>query len=249
MQNEMESPLVGIFNILQTCSVGIADILQRIVILLTDLMLILFALVAINKDWNNSCDEPLLMYGSMCVMLCTLDLVWEVARCSMESQLDRLQSDFRPDAVTPSGQGNEGLLGDGPQEGLGQHLSDLRPTDCHQEGGRIGSMAEGAIGAGIRKEKAIKQKRTAELHFWSIVFSCFVSVVFAFFSAHDEDCAVHVPHLYAYIHAFNYTFIFRLGAIMVWICCRTVKNYEDAANAAGALAPRSPGPARELRSF
>ena len=43
--------------------------------------------------------------------------------------------------------------------------------------------------------KAAKQKRTAEMHFWSLVFTTFVAVVFAIFSTQDEDCSINVPHL------------------------------------------------------
>merc|ERR1719291_1042597 len=93
----------------------------------------------------------------------------------------------------------------------------------------------GALGQGIRREKHLKRKRISSLHFWSVVFSCFVSVIFSFFSNHDEDCAIHVPNLYNYVRVFTYVFIFRLGVMILWICCRTVKNYEDAASAAGGL--------------
>lgn len=238
----MESPLVNMQQACQNCVEGIAELVSKVLVLFIDWLLLIFALVAMNKDWNNVCDEPLLFYAGMCVALCLLDMIWEMARCSMESQLDKLQSEFRCDA-SAAAQGNEGLLNDAGQDGVVQ--SQGLPV-----GSKIGSITGGAIGAAFKKEKATKQKRTKELHFWSIVFSCFVSIVFSFFSSHDEDCKVHVPHLYSYIAIFNYVFIMRLGLIMVWVCCRAVKNYEDAASAAGSAGAQGvPPEAMELRTF
>lgn len=244
----MDIPLGGILRTCQAWTEGVVDVLQKIIVLLVDWVLIIFAFVAMNKDWNNACDEPLLFYGFMCVVLCFFDLLWELVRCSTESQLDMLQTAFRVDATGPSAQGNAGLLdGVGP-DGVGQ--SEAGDVPGLQAAGNIGSVTGGAIGAEIRNEKATKRKRTMELHFWSIVFSCFVSVVFAFFSSHNEDCAVHMSHLYSYIHTFNYVFILRLGVIMLWICCRAVKNYEDAASAAGAMAQQGmPEQVMQLRTF
>jgi len=57
-------------------------------------------------------------------------------------------------------------------------------------------------------------------------------VAFSLFSSHDEGCAEQAPSLYTYVRAFTYVFTFRLGAVVLWICCRTIKNYEDAASSA-----------------
>lgn len=215
-----------------SCAAGTAELAQRVIIIVFDLVLICLALSAAWKDWYHSCDEPLSFYSMMCVVLCVLDVMFELIRCSLESQLDRLQADFRPELAAPAGQVNEGLLGDELHEGLGQPRVEGSESRNVR---RVANIIEGTLGHGVRKEKALKQKRASDMHFWSIVFSCFVSIVFAFFSAHDEDCAEHVPKLYKYIHLFTYVFIFRLGLTILWGCCRTVKNYEDAATAAGAL--------------
>jgi len=243
----MESKLLQIAISSQACAVGITELVQRVVIIVADLLLIVFAAVAIFLDWNHACDEMLPFYGAMCVTLCMLDLVWEFVRCSLESSLDRLQTDFLPEAASADATSfmgdkspfSEGLVGQAQDGCHGAREVGLAP------GCSSARISTGAIGRGVRQEKAMKRKRTADLHFWSTIFTSFVSVVFSFFSAHDEDCAEHAPHLYSYVHTFTYVFIFRLGAIMLMVCCRTVKNYEDAANHAGALPPPMQGTAMQ----
>mmetsp|Transcript_88028 Transcript_88028/g.188894 ORF Transcript_88028/g.188894 Transcript_88028/m.188894 type:complete len:241 (+) Transcript_88028:120-842(+) len=228
----MDSKLGQIFLCGQACAIGVIELVQRVVIIVADFLLIIFAMVAIFLDWNHTCDETLPFYGAMCVTLCILDLVWEFVRCSLESSLDRLQTEFLPEGSSCMADGSpfaEGLVGQA-HEGSARDLRELGA-------GGSARVSTGAIGRGVRQEKVMKRKRTADLHFWSTIFTCFVSVVFSFFSAHDEDCAEHAPHLYSYVHAFTYVFIFRLGAIMLWVCCRTVKNYEDAANVNGGMNP------------
>lgn len=229
---ELDPALAQFVQLCRTFFFGISDLLQRVLIICADVLLIVFALIALNRDYRHTCDETLQFYGALCIMLCVIDLAWECVRCSLESQLDRLQEDFAPQAAMPAGQVNEGLLGD-EDAGLGQSLADLRDPS---RGPSSANTATGTLGHGIRKEKALKQKRTSDIQFWSIVFSCFVSIMFSFFSSHDEDCAERAPHLYNYIHTFTYVFIFRLGCSIILMCCRTVKNYEDAANAAGVAA-------------
>jgi len=208
------------------CFSGFADLLQRTLILLVDVCLIFFAMRAISLDYSRSCDENLKTYAVMCIVLSFFDLIAEVIRCSLDAALDRLQQDFNPGASPNlASLGDEGLLEDG--------------STAEKVGGRAGSIATGALGKGVRKEKAMRRKRARDLHFWSLVFTASVSVIFSFFSSHDEDCAELVPHLYLYIHAFTYVYIFRLGVIIIWGCCRTVKNYEDAAKFAGGIAAPS----------
>jgi len=235
----MDSSLVDLG---QGCAIGIAEITQRVLMILCDVVLILYAASSINEDWWHFCDEALHLYGLVCVMLCMLDIVWEFVRCTLESSLDRLQQDFRPEAaVGGAGISNENLLNGQDSSPMGS--PSVRNEDQLRMGspGGPGSTVGGALGQGVRKEKASKQKRTNDLHFWSIVFTSFVAVTFALFSAHDEECALNVPHLYNYIHTFTYVFIFRLGVIIVAVCCRTVKDYEDAALSAGTF----PLPARQ----
>jgi len=88
----------------------------------------------------------------------------------------------------------------------------------------------GALGRGARQIQVSQQRRVRRLHCWSIVFACMVSVTFSFFSAHDEECSEHAPSLYSYIHNFTYVFILRVGIVIMWTCCRTVQDYEDAAH-------------------
>lgn len=247
MPADAHQTLAKLVSIGQSCASGLTEIVQRVIIIAADLLLILFAIVAIGRDWKHSCDEKLHSYGFLCVMLCILDMAFEFVRCTLESSLDRLQADFQPDVSTPAGQGNEGLLGSDPFAGglVGQARLDTGEAREVSPGGPA-SIGAGTLGRGIRKEKASRQKRTSHLHRWSIVFTCLVSIVFSFFSAHDADCAKHAPHLNAYIHTFTYVFIIRLGAVILWICCRTVKNYEDAANSARA---RQQGTALRPLSF
>jgi len=249
MPTEMDPQLGELIFLGRSWATGCADIIQRVVIIFADLVLIVLAVVALGKDWTHTCDETLHLYGFLCVVLCFLDLIWEFVRCTLESALDRMQSDFQPDA--PAIQGNDSLLGDSSPYGEGivgtpsvdaRDIRDVSPSVS-------ASISGGAIGRGIRKEKAMKKKRTADLQFWSLVFTCFVSIVFSFFSAHDLECAEHAPDLYNYIHTFTYVFIFRLGAIILWICCRTVKNYEDAAQAAGGIARQPPQQGQPMRNL
>jgi hypothetical protein len=232
MASNQDSRLQSAVEVLQTCFEGVAELVQRVVIICADLILIVFATTALYRDWHRHCSEKLHFYGFLCIVLCVVDLLWEFVRCSLESQLDRLQEEFSPEAGSGSGATNENLLGDDLEVIGGNFAEEIE----RNRGSSVASTSTGALGQGIRKEKAFKQKRTSDIQFWSIVFSCFVSVMFAFFSAHDEECNEHVPHLYTYIHTFTYVFIFRLGCTILWICCRTVKNYEDAANAHGKSA-------------
>jgi hypothetical protein len=221
----------------QLCG-GIVEVLQRVLVLAADALLIVFAGIAMSQDWGHECDENLHAYGVMCVLLCFLDLGWETVRCSLDSSLDRLQQDFKPEGATPNlagGSGNEGLLGDDPfcQGVVGSPVENRAQPEASP--GRLGAIVSGPAGHGVRKEKASRRKRTSDLHFWSLVFTACVSVIFCSFAAHDEDCSEKVHSLYIYIHTFTYVYIFRLGAIVLWVCCRTVKDYEDAASNAGAF--------------
>lgn len=219
-------------RIVETCGVGVFELVQRMVIILADLCLIVGALVSLYQDWDHTCDQTLHLYALLCVVLCVLDLGWEIVRCSWESQLDRLQADFQQDGGI-SGEGAEGLLGEEMQESLGAGLA----TNGAPRATGVASNSQaslGPIGRGVRKEKALKQTRTRAMQLWSTVFSCFVSAMFAFFAAHDEECAETDPYLYDFIHIFTYVFMLRLAFVMMLVCMRTIKNYEDAANLAGA---------------
>lgn len=246
MDAQMDVKLEQLAQLVEKFCAGASEVTQRIVIILSDVVLILFAVVAGIRDWGHQCDENLRTYGFMCVMLCTFDVVWEVVRCSTESSLDRLRSDFTPGgAPNLAGCNEEGLLHDSPfAEGvMGSPGAGPPALSPEKTPGSRGSITSGAAGHGIRKEKAMRKKRTNDLHFWSLVFTASVAIVFSFFSAHDEECAENMPSLYSYIHTFTYVYICRLGIIILQGCCRTVKDYEDAALSAGGLAGDStPGP-------
>jgi len=241
-----ESPIRRLGSAGSLCLTGVSEILQKVLIVLADLVLILFAAVALSKDWGHSCDENLHTYGFGCVVLCVLDLGWELVRCSLESALDRLQQEFQLEGGSPSlaNNGNEGLLGVSPvNDAVVGSPSVLEGGKPDVSPARLANISAGVLGQGVRREKTKRQKRTNDLHFWSLVFTASVAIVFSFFSAHDEECAEKVPSLYFYIHAFTYVFIFRLGAIVMWVCCRTVKDYEDAAKDFGGI--MSSGPASQ----
>jgi len=232
MLNDQEITPELVMSASSKCFASFADILQRVLILLADVALIMWAMMALVQDFRRQCDESLKTYAFMCVALSFVDLIAEIIRCSWDAALDRLQQDFTPGASPnlAGGCGEDGLL-----EGGGTMGS---PVEKGQGGSRAGgSISAGVLGMGVKKEKAIRRKRARELHFWSLVFTASVSIIFSFFSAHDEECEEKVPHLYSYIHAFTYVYIFRLGVIIIWGCCRTVKNYEDAAKFAGGIVP------------
>mmetsp|Transcript_58729 Transcript_58729/g.157340 ORF Transcript_58729/g.157340 Transcript_58729/m.157340 type:complete len:250 (-) Transcript_58729:79-828(-) len=221
----------------QALAAGASELAQRLAILLTDVLLLVFAVLALGEDWGRSCESPLHSYGAACIALCCLDFAMEILRCSSESTLDRLQADSQSREATPAGQGSDSLLGldDRFCQGVvGQprvHIADVQD----------GSPLPGSLGRGVLKEKALRQRRAYSLQFWSVLFTCLVSLVFSCFAAHDEECAEFVPSLYNYIHAFAYVYALRIGTIMLWLCCRTVKNYEDAAYVANAN-PRRQAP-------
>mmetsp|Transcript_128737 Transcript_128737/g.321211 ORF Transcript_128737/g.321211 Transcript_128737/m.321211 type:complete len:247 (-) Transcript_128737:230-970(-) len=226
---------------------GLTEILQRVLIVVADLLLILFATISLSKDWGHSCDENLHSYTLMCVVLCLLDLAWEIVRCSLESSLDRLQQEFGTDGPSNilSNNGNEGLLGESPVSDGVVGSPSVMDGKTDASPARISS---GPLGHGVRREKAKRQKRTNDFHLWSIVFSSMVGVVFSLFSSHDEECAEKVPTLYQYIHVFTYVYIFKLGALILSVCCRMVKDYEDAAQDWGGIAPKGPG-TQQLATF
>mmetsp|Transcript_13735 Transcript_13735/g.39197 ORF Transcript_13735/g.39197 Transcript_13735/m.39197 type:complete len:242 (+) Transcript_13735:66-791(+) len=233
----------GLVNLVQGCAASMADVAQRVVILVADALLMLFAVIAISQDWTHTCGETMHLYGAACIVLCLVDMSLELLRCTSEGSLNRLQHDFQPDGSPQACDGNAGLLdANSISEGLGQ---------ARLEGGversPSAAIASGALGRGVRQLKASQQKRVSNLHFWSIVFAVMVSMVFSFFSAHDEDCSERAPSLYSYIHVFTYAFILRLGVVILWLCCRTVQNYEDAANF--ALQSRQQGAPLQPLSF
>jgi len=209
---------------------GLTKILQRVVMMLSDVILLTMAISAIAQDWNRWCDTTLHLYGFACAVLCMFDFVGELVHCTMDRNLDQLQEVFRP--VTGEGVSSKGLLDDGVELGsLGNAQSGTKqenPAAAAEPscGGAV------AVSVGLKSDKAERQKRLSEMQCWLIVFCSLVSIVFACFAAHDEDCAENVPHLYTYIHQFTYFFILRLGIIVLQICNRTIKNYEDAANTA-----------------
>mmetsp|Transcript_8704 Transcript_8704/g.24308 ORF Transcript_8704/g.24308 Transcript_8704/m.24308 type:complete len:238 (-) Transcript_8704:315-1028(-) len=216
-------PEIGTISFVLNVVAGVADVVRRVLLIFVDLWLVLCALVAFYRDFGYHCDQTLRVYCVLCIGLCTVDLVMETMRCSTERALDRLQDDLRSDV----GQAQHSELSAGLTEGLGRSVGDA------PRGSAVASMSQSAnnpLGTGIRRLKAAKQKRTAEMHFWSLVFTTFVAVVFAIFSTQDEDCSINVPHLVGYLHVFTYIFILRLGALLLAVCCRTIKNYEDAAS-------------------
>jgi len=223
--------------------------MQRVIIIAADFILICMAFTALGRDWHHSCDETLRLYGCLCILLSAGDILFELVRCSLESQLDRLQADFRPEEASPARELNERMMTpmSGEMEALGLAVEEGGLPHRGRSAPSPASTTSGAIGGTIRKEKSMKQRRTADLHFWALVFSCFVAVIFSFCAREDEDCAIHMPYLYTYIHTFTYVYIFRLGVLVLWICCRTVKNYEDAAVAAGSMPRRDPS--TPMRSF
>merc|ERR1712150_166128 len=148
---------------------------------------------------------------------------FEFVKFTMETSLDRLQN-ARPDVLAPAT--DEGLLG---SDSIGGLMADGSARELRPSSGSAGLTQVALNSAGMRKEKATRRKGTANLHFWSLVFTSLVAIVFSFFAANDEDCAVNAPNLYYYLHTFTYVYIFRLGAVILWICCRDMKNYEDAA--------------------
>eukprot|EP00931_Biecheleriopsis_adriatica_P035267 TRINITY_DN20302_c0_g1_i2.p1 TRINITY_DN20302_c0_g1~~TRINITY_DN20302_c0_g1_i2.p1 ORF type:complete len:266 (-),score=35.63 TRINITY_DN20302_c0_g1_i2:36-746(-) len=229
-------------HVSRVAAIGFIELAQRVLIILCDVSLILYAAISMRSDWWHSCDEALHLYCSVCILLCMLDIVWEFVRCTLESSLDRLQEDAKAQAMA-SAAGSVNLLANRQDDSpLGSPID--RPVDEHGSA-QAGASPVGTLGQGIRREKVSKQRRTRDLHFWSLVFTAFVSITFSLFSSHDEDCAIRVPELYQYINTFTYVFICRLGLILLIVCSRAVKNYEDAALAAGSQ--RCNG--RELVSF
>lgn len=228
------------------CGAGtcLVDLAQRVGIIAIDVVLWAFAAVALYEDWDSACDQAMQLYGMLCTVLIGLDLIWEVCRCTSEANLDRVQEDFRLNSLDAASCGNEGasesLLDDvEDEEARGPPTPARPPPDAHgalqtDDGSahEAGPHGRAAAGRGVLLERAMARRRVGDLQVWSIVFSCFVSVMFAFFSAHDEDCKERVPYLYRYVHGFTYVFAFRLGIVLILVCCRAVKNYEDAAGAA-----------------
>mmetsp|Transcript_65487 Transcript_65487/g.202872 ORF Transcript_65487/g.202872 Transcript_65487/m.202872 type:complete len:265 (+) Transcript_65487:1-795(+) len=245
MASRVDGPAPALVELAQGCAASTADLAQRVVILVADALLMLFAVIAIGQDWDNTCGEMLHLYGAFCIVLCIIDMTLELLRCTMESTLSRLQNDFQPGAST-AGMGNENLLGGSIAEGLvGQ--AHMNGGDARELGaGRSASISTGTLGRGVSDIKEWHKRRVNNLHFWSIVFAVMVSIVFSFFSAHDEECSERAPSLYSYIHIFTYAFILRLGVVILWLCCRTVQNYEDAAKFGLAQRQQQETPLRPL---
>uniref|UniRef100_A0A7S2IQR8 Transmembrane protein n=1 Tax=Alexandrium andersonii TaxID=327968 RepID=A0A7S2IQR8_9DINO len=209
--------------------------------------MMLFAVIAIGQDWENTCGEMMHTYGAACILMCLVDMGLELVRCSFESTLDRLQANFQPGTGAGSPV-NEGLLdGSSITDGFGQAVITSAEATEMTPSGTAGSVTSGALGRGVGKMKELQKRRVSNLHFWSIVFAVMVSIVFSFFSAHDEECYERTPSLYSYIHIFTYAFTLRLGVVILFLCCRTVQNYEDSASF--ALAARQQAAAGQPLSF
>mmetsp|Transcript_74054 Transcript_74054/g.130896 ORF Transcript_74054/g.130896 Transcript_74054/m.130896 type:complete len:211 (-) Transcript_74054:91-723(-) len=188
-----------------SCTASFIELASRVIILISDVYLIIEAARALLADQHLHCDEALQFYCSMCITLCVLDMVWECVRCTLESSLDRLQQDSISQAIVSAG-GNENLLAG--QEFVGSPVVN--------ENGQAGSLSFGSINLGIRIEKQSKQKKVDDLQFWSILFTLLVAFIFAVIGAHDEECAMKVPHLFSYVHMFSYIFIFRVAVLVLF---------------------------------
>jgi len=222
------------FNLMQTCCSGLGEIVQRLLLLATDIALIMYGLVASVQDRRHSCDESLHAYALLCLVLCSIDIVWEAYRCSTVAALDRLQNECGPMGGPLSG---GGLLGVDPCD-----------RSVMEDGLQPPRMREGirSLADGIRVQTAMTQKKAANLQFWLVMFSTLVSLMFSLLASHDEDCAMQVPKLYLYVRVFSYVFIMRLGVMMLWTCCRTIKDYEDVVNKSSQ---ESRNQARDLATF
>lgn len=218
MAAERDNSLTRIWSNTDRIMSNTSDLVQKMLILLVDVALIFCGAVTITVDWTHTCEFNLKLYALWCVLLSFLDLTWEFARCSFDSALDRLQQDFKDD-VGFATNNEENLLSDG-EVALGQGRAGDRPAN-------MGSITGGILGQGVRREKAARSKRTQELHTWSLIFTASIAFIFSFSAAHDEDCREDAPSVYKYIHAFTYIYIVRLSLLLLWSCCRTVKNYED----------------------
>lgn len=230
MEIDYESDVVPVVNALSRGLTFTVDTLQRICIISADVLLIIFAVIATSRDWEKTCDQDLQLYAGMCIILCLVDSVIEILRCSSESVLDRLQEDFKNNQ---KGAGNTG-------EGLLGQTDDVAvvgaPADSAAGREPIpSSYRELAMGRGMRRERDSARRRTGEFQTWSIIFSLIVSVMFSFLSSRDEECLQMVPNIYEYLRWFTYTFALRMGFILLLYCCRTVKDYEEAAASAEVL--------------
>jgi len=205
-----------------TCA-SLVDLAQRVGVLVADMLLVVLALIALWDDWVHTCGEMMHFYGTTCIFLCFVDMLLEFPRCTLERSLDHLQSDFSAEASVELS--SKGLLSSSSSV-----VGSSAFNQQDQEASSKSDQNTGALGRGFALIKASQQRHVRHLHTWSMVFACMVSVLFCFFAAHDEECLENVPSLYSYIHTFTVYFIVRSGLVVLWMVCRTVQNYEDAAN-------------------
>lgn len=237
MDIDYENDVVPVVDAVSRGLTFTVDTLQRICIISADFLLIIFAGIAISRDWGKQCDQDMQLYAGMCIALCIVDSVIELLRCSSESMLDRLQEDFKN---TQKGAGNtgEGLLGGGGGDNVAVVGA---PADSAAGREPVLHHREPALGRGMRRERDSARRRTAEFQNWSIIFSLIVSVMFSFLSSRDEECNEMVPNIYQYIRSFTYTFALRMGFVLLLYCCRTVKDYEEVAAHAAAFRAEAQG--------
>lgn len=212
--------------------IGLTDLAQKLIILIVDLALVFYGTIALGQDWSLSCAENLWLYAFMCVLLAIADIAWEILRCSLESSLDRLQAEIDTDG-TPVESGSKSLLT--PDHPHGSPCATFGSPSASADCKDTSTIFKTGLGVRLNGEKLKKRKRSDELHFWSIVFAVGVAVTFSCFSTHDEACREDVPNLYNYVRVFTYAYIFRVGVLLLWVCCRKVKNYEDSAALSGAF--------------
>jgi len=200
------------------------DTMQRLAVLVANIVLIFLAFGAIWADRGSFCGEALHLYSGVCVFLLSLDTLFELIRCSKENRLDRLQSHSW---ATGQG-GTSNLLS--CDDSVGQVR--LPPVVA---GSRRSEHSAASPWQLVGQEKSSVQRRLADLQRLSFFFTCIVAVLFSFLSAHDLDCSMNSPNLYNYIHNFAYVFILRLGLSIITFCCRTIKDYEDEAATSEAM--------------
>lgn len=213
---------------LQNISVEMIEFSQRVAILVSDLVIIVAAFFVPWEEWtcdDCKCGQPLRAYGIGCVVICFFDCFLEVARCLLEGSLDQLQAECS-NLSANSPVSDRGLLGE----------DTLSPGKLGDSSGCSGARRQTAVLSPLRanpwnyivQEKSSKQRRMTDLSRLSMGLTTAVALAYSLLPSRDEGCAREMSCLNSYVRVFSYMFILRLGVIILGICCRTVKDYEDA---------------------
>eukprot|EP00927_Polykrikos_kofoidii_P011757 TRINITY_DN15022_c0_g1_i1.p1 TRINITY_DN15022_c0_g1~~TRINITY_DN15022_c0_g1_i1.p1 ORF type:complete len:228 (-),score=27.84 TRINITY_DN15022_c0_g1_i1:199-882(-) len=208
---------------------------QRFGIIISDLMLIGFAVDALQKDWHHSCDKGQHVYGILCIIFAMLDMFLELPRCSLKRHRRQLNSV------------NQGQAGPSPWDSLDTSvLAEKGLLAQRKETSGVGHPCEewslpeslqlGRLDAAVVAERVVVRKVSADLQYWVNAFCSFASVIYCSLSLRHKECDLKVFYLQRCVQIFTIIYIFRFSTHTARI---VLDNFQDGQPVAGMTAAKA----------